>query len=109
ALQALGFMETSNIPVIQDTLIGLPDWSVPNANALAKVNNIIRKLLAQEPQQQPSKQNPGQMITLPSIPVDDFEDSHDFCANAVRAWAQTEDAQEEREKNTQGYSNVIAW
>ncbi len=106
ALMQLGFGEIDNIPLVQDLLVGIPEWKVPNSDDLHKVNNCIRKLLSEQPIQQPGMNG---MLTLPSVPVDEFTDNHSFCADAIRRWAQTEDAQQEREKNPTGYSNVIAW
>ncbi len=107
-LQQLGFNSIANIPIIQDVLVGLPEWEVPNANALHKVNEEIRQLLKGAPTQQPSQMVPGQMIDIPSIPVDEWDD-HSFVADAVSEWLQTADAQEERQKNPQGFQNVAAF
>lgn len=107
ALIPLGFGEIDNIPTIQDTIVGISGWKVPNSDDLNKVNNEIRQLLKAAPIQKIGMS--GQPLMIPSIPVAEFEDNHQFCADAIRRWAQTEDAWQEREKNPMGYANVIAW
>ncbi len=108
ALQSLGFADISNIPTIQDVLVGLPEWKVPNSDALGKVNNEIRELLKSAPTQQPSQMNPGMTVDIPSVPIDEMDD-HDFVASALQEWFQTEDAQQEHKKNPQGWANVSAF
>lgn len=108
ALPALGFMEIDNIPIIQDTLVGLPDWKIPNSDALAKVYRCVLQLLQSKPIEQPSQQVPGQVIKIPSIPVDEWDD-HDFFASALVAWLSTEQAEQQRQQNIDGFDNVTAF
>ncbi len=91
-----------------DKLIGIPDWDIPNQNALVKLKGEIRELLKSAPTQQPSQQVPGQMISVPTIPVDEF-DNHAFVATALEEWFQTENAQTIRQSNQQGFDNVVAF
>lgn len=108
ALPALGFLEIDNIPIIQDTLVGLPDWKVPNSDALAKVNRCILQLLQGKPIEKPSQRVPGQTIKIPTVPVDEWDD-HEFFANALVAWLSTEDAAQQRQTNPGGFDNVTAF
>lgn len=108
ALAALGFMEIDNIPIIQDTLVGLPDWKIPNSDVLNKVNRCILELLQGEALEKPSMQVPGKMIQIPSVPVDEWDD-HQFFSMALVAWLMTEDAAQERIKNRKGFDNVCAF
>ncbi len=108
ALGALGFGEIDNIPLVQDIVLGVPGWKVPNSEALAKVNRSIRQLLQGKALEQPSTQIPGQTIKIPSIPVDEWDD-HEFFAGALMAWLETEDAALDRQKNPDGFDNVVAF
>ncbi len=107
-LGQLGFMLPSNIPALQDKLIGIPNWDIPNQNALTKLHGEIRDLLKSVPTQQPSQQTPGQMISVPTLPVDEFDD-HGFVASALEEWFQTENAQTIRKSNPDGFQNVVAF
>ncbi len=111
--QIFNFMDPENIEVFQDEIMGMPDWKVQNQDAIEKLHEEIRELLQGEPVQQEGPPNPdgspGQPVEIPSIPVDDFEDNHQFVADAVKAWSQTADARLVRRDNPKGYSNVIAF
>jgi hypothetical protein len=107
-LTQLGYNLPSNIPALQDKIIGMPNWEIPNQEALSKVKNEIRQLLQAQPTQQPSQMAPGQTVDIPSIPVDEY-DPHDFVAAALEEWFQTEKAQGIRQSNPNGYANVVAF
>lgn len=107
-LHMLGFDLPNNIPQLQDELLGMPDWEIPNQDALNKVQVEIRELLKGKPVQQPS-QITGEPMDLPSIPVDEFEDDHQFVAQVIKDWTQTEQAMMVRQQNPDGYANVIAF
>lgn len=112
-LDKMGFSAPANIPELQDKLIGMPNWVVQNEDALLKLNGEIRQLLQGQPTQQPSMQpplpgQPPQMIDIPSIPVDEFDD-HMFVAQATADWLQTEQAETARTANPGGWSNVVAF
>jgi hypothetical protein len=107
-LNQLGFGMASNIGYIQDYLMAIPDWQIPNQEALIKLHNEIRELLKGEPTPQPSQAVPGQTVMIPSIPVDEF-DPHDFVAEALEEWFQSENAQEIRQSNPNGFDNVLAF
>lgn len=105
-LAMLGFSSPDNIESLQEVM-AIPDWKVPNLDAKAKVLATIQQLLQGAPTQQP--QPDGSMLPAPSIPADVFEDNHEFSALAVKDWAQTEEARMQKERNPDGYANVIAW
>ncbi len=107
-LAQLGFSLPKNIPEVQDKLIGMTDWSVMNEDALQKIYSEIRLLLKGQPTQQPSQMEPGQMVDIPSIPVDEFDD-HMFVAQTLADWLQTEQAQDARTQTPAGYQNVVAF
>jgi len=120
AQQALGFNDIENIPLLQNNLVGIDDWKVPNEDALDKVHQTIEKLLQQQPvtvmapgppvvDPASGMPMPGPLVPqpMPSVPVDEFEDDHMFSAQVVRNWAQT--AGRIREENPAGYANVILW
>ena len=107
-LGQLGYNLPSNIASLQDKLIGIPDWSIPNEEALLKVKAEIRQLLQGSPTPQPSQMNPGQMVQIPSIPVDEY-DPHPFVCTALEEWFQSEKAQAIRVSNPNGYANVVAF
>jgi hypothetical protein len=104
--QQLGFGTPETIEALQE-IMAIPDWKVPKADAKAKVMDTIQKLLSGKPVQQP--QPDGSVLPIPSIPVDVFEDDHAFSALVVKDWAQTEEARAQKERNPDGYANVIAW
>lgn len=107
-LNQLGFNEPSNIPKLQDTLLGMPEWKIPNQEALGKVDRSIQQLLQTGPTEKPSQMNPGQTIQIPSIPVDEWDD-HAFFAQAIGEWLSSEKADLQRQQNPQGFSNVVAF
>lgn len=83
-------------------VLGLSNWKVTNEDDRAKALRIIKLLSQQSPVM-------GPMGPQPSIPPDQFEDNHDLVVAIVRAWAQTQGAADLREKNPDGYTNVMAW
>lgn len=106
-LDKMGYFLPANIPKLQDTQIGIPDWKIPNEDALNKVNAEIRELLTGEPVKQPSV-NLGEVIEIPSIPVDEFDD-HAFVSQCLRDWFQTEQAMDIRKTNPAGFKNVVSF
>ncbi len=108
-LNMFGYGLASNIDEMQDRMISIEGWKLPNEDALNKVHAEIRELLKGAPTEQPSTQIPGKTIQIPSIPVDDFTDDHAFVAQVIKDWAQTETAMDIRRTNPQGYENVIAF
>ncbi len=112
-LDKFGFSRPSNIPLLQDKMIGIPGWEVQNSIALEKIGRCIRELLQGQPTQQQSQQlplpgQPPQMIDIPSIPVDEWDD-HAFFADTLAEWLNTERAEEQRESNPNGFKNVTAF
>ncbi len=107
-LHMLGFMEPKNIPKLQDTLLGMPEWAVPNQAAFGKVNRSIQELLKSQPTQQPGQMDPNQMVDIPSIPVDEWDD-HGFFAQAVAEWMDSEKGADQRQSNPPGFANVVAF
>lgn len=107
-LGQLGYNLPSNIPALQDKIIGMPNWEIPNQNALMKLKSEIRQLLQGQPTEQPSAMTPGQTIQIPSIPVDEF-DPHQFVVEALEEWFQSDKAQSTRQSNPNGFSNCVAF
>lgn len=97
-----GTPEPENILTLQE-IIGMPDWKVPKLDDLYKVQETIRRLSTQDPILGPM----GEL--MPSIPADEFEDDHMFCAKVIQKWAQTQKARDLRDSDPGKYGNVIAW
>jgi len=108
----LGFMGHDNVRLLQDNLVGITGWKLPNSDAYDKVKETIIRLLRGKPQPQPDPMT-GETLLLPSEPVDEFEDNHQYVAEVVQAWSQQEDVRRDpggiRKENPEGYANVIAW
>lgn len=85
-------------------VMGLTGWKVTNEDARSKVLSRVKLLSTQAPVQGAPGTPPQ-----PSIPPDQFEDDHTFVVSMIRQWAQTDDAGQLRERNPEGYSNVIAY
>lgn len=111
-MNLLGFMSHDNVRLLQDNLVGISGWKLPNSDAYDKVRETIIRLLRGRPTPQTDPMT-GQTILIPSEPVDEFEDNHQFAAEVVQAWSQEEDVRREpggiRSMNKEGYANVIAW
>lgn len=118
AMPILGFDRPNNITTIQEA-IGFKDLKANRMDAYNKVVRMIALLSKQEPimpEQQDMMMVPPGMPPpqpMPSIPVDEFEDDHLFCAEVVKEWAQSEAAFELKNDpvkgNPAGYMNVILW
>jgi hypothetical protein len=104
--QVVGLGSPDNIPSIQETW-GLTNWKIPMSDARDKVLDTIRMLLRGEPIKEVAPD--GTIQLMPSIPIDEFEDDHQFSANEIKQWAQTKDGREAKQTNPLGYANVIAW
>jgi hypothetical protein len=103
----IGLDDPENAQIAQEAL-GMADWKVPMLDSLYKAHDVIRQLSQGVPTTAPDPMT-GLPKVMPSVPVDEFEDDHNFMARVVREWAQTEKARELRETNPDGYANVIAW
>lgn len=101
-LSLFGFDDEENIEQLQE-IVGVPDWKVKNQNARDKVYWNIRQLL----QGQAMPQMDGTF--MPSIPADQWEDDHQFVVMVVRDWSQGPTGRYNKQKNPDGYANVIAW
>lgn len=105
AWSMLGLDHPMNASYIQSNL-GLVGWKTPYLDARDKALDVIRQLLLGAPVMQPTPMG-NQLV--PSIPVDEFEDDHQFCVAVVKEWAQSEDGRRAKDANPNGYGNVIAW
>lgn len=103
AWQMFGLQDPSNLPAIQQAL-GMDDWEVPMATNRDKVYEVIGQLIQGAPQP-----NPQTGKIEPSIPIDIFEDDHQFSATCVKMWCQSDKGRTVKKTNPQGYSNVVAW
>jgi hypothetical protein len=104
----LGLDKPSNIGAFQELMMAIPNWTLPDEDAYDKVMDCILQLLQGQATQQPSQLTPGQTISVPSIPADEFDD-HAFFAQAISDWLQTEQAREIRVSNPSGFNNVCAF
>ena len=99
---------SKNIPFSQ-AMLGLPDMYVPGEDDRAKQDKEIALLLQDQPIQEVIPGPEGEQIMLmPSIPIDDFEDDHAEHEAAVREWAVSPAGIEAKQSNPAGYMNVIA-
>ena len=103
----LGLHNPENIETVQ-AAIGFVDLKATNLEAYRKVMRNIRILSAGQPIVAPDPMT-GAPSEQPSIPVDEFEDDHQFVVAVIKEWTQTEKADELKQANPMGYRNVIAW
>ncbi len=106
-LHMLGFDMPANVPELQQELIGMPDWDVPNQDSYNKIQDCIRQLLQGQPVTQPSQTGEGE-IQVPSVPVDEWDD-HAFFAQALADWLNSRKGMDARTANPPGFSNVEAF
>lgn len=112
-LHNMGYNEPDNIEAIQDEMMGMPDWKLPYQNAYQKLMAVIRELLKGPPSQQPSMAPPmpgmpPQMVDVPTVQVDDWDD-HGWMANAMGLWLDSDEARDMRTSNPGGFANCVAW
>lgn len=82
--------------------IGFEGWNIAHKDDVQKIRWTLKQLLQSSP-------IPGPMGMQPSVPVDQFEDDHQFVVDYMQQWSQTDEALGERQRNPQGYMNAIAW
>lgn len=99
---------SKNIPFSQ-AMLGLPDLYVPGEDDRKKQEKEIAILVEGEPIQQqiPGPEGP-QIMIMPSVPIDEFEDDHAEHEATVREWAISPAGLEVKKTNPAGYMNVIA-
>jgi hypothetical protein len=104
---AWGLPRPENI-ALNKSLLGMTGMYTPGLDDRDKTMDTIQQLLQAAPVQQ---QGPDGSVSLePSIPADEFEDNHELVVQLVQGWAQKAGLSGgERERNPDGYANVIAW
>lgn len=89
-------------------MLGIRGISVRGENERNKVNQIIKRLLAEPPIEDIDPMGMP-MPPQPSILPEDYVDDHEMFAQITREWCISKAGLREQERNEPGYKNVVAY
>ena len=105
--QALSIMDPINLEATLE-LLQIPGYESTVEDHKRKTLADIEQLLASQPVDGPPGPDGQPGPKQPSIPVDPY-DNHDFAAKFVQVWLVSKTGQQEKNRNPQGFANVLAF
>lgn len=105
--QMLGVQDPENLAVAAE-ILGMPDWKVPNLDALRYIHAQIDLLASQSPTPGPPGPDGSPGPPQSSVPPDDFLDPT-FVVKVVAEWLVSSKGRQLQKSNPDGYENVKAY